>query len=138
SVARLFHTAAGKRDILEGRRDTNTWDGPRDRISFLLLSQSSTRDDRIIPIGSLWSRAVEGTEVQKSRSVFLDTHLWDLKIPDPTGLQVLKKCRVSGRRHFCHPTSFQGRGCENGRSTEDPASGSCTKNSLHASAARGQ
>src|SRR5208337_2590832 len=32
---------------------------------------------------------------------------------DPTGLQVLKKCRVSGRRHFCHPTSFQGRGCEN-------------------------
>ena len=43
---------------------------------------------------------------------------------DPTGLQVLKKCRVSGRRHFCHPTSFQGRGCENGRSTEDPASGS--------------
>jgi hypothetical protein len=46
------------------------------------------------------------------------------KIADPTGLQVLKKCRVSGRRHFCHPTSFQGRGCENGRSTEDPASGS--------------
>ena len=45
-------------------------------------------------------------------------------LPDPTGLQVLKKCRVSGRRHFCHPTSFQGRGCENGRSTEDPASGS--------------
>ena len=45
-------------------------------------------------------------------------------VPDPTGLQVLKKCRVSGRRHFCHPTSFQGRGCENGRSTEDPASGS--------------
>src|SRR5208337_1646532 len=48
----------------------------------------------------------------------------DLSFPDPTGLQVLKKCRVSGRRHFCHPTSFQGRGCENGRSTEDPASGS--------------
>ena len=47
-----------------------------------------------------------------------------LNVPDPTGLQVLKKCRVSGRRHFCHPTSFQGRGCENGRSTEDPASGS--------------
>ena len=47
-----------------------------------------------------------------------------LKLPDPTGLQVLKKCRVSSRRHFCHPTSFQGRGCENGRSTEDPASGS--------------
>ena len=43
---------------------------------------------------------------------------------DPTGLRVLKKCRVSVRRHFCHPTSFQGRGCENGRSTEDPASGS--------------
>ena len=40
------------------------------------------------------------------------------EIADPTGLQVLKKCRVSGRRHFCHPTSFQGRGCENGRSTE--------------------
>src|SRR5208283_2501206 len=52
------------------------------------------------------------------------TFLRRLKIPDPTGLQVLKKCRVSGRRHFCHPTSFQGRGCENGRSTEDPASGS--------------
>ena len=47
-----------------------------------------------------------------------------IKLADPTGLQVLKKCRVSGRRHFCHPTSFQGRGCENGRSTEDPASGS--------------
>ena len=47
-----------------------------------------------------------------------------VKRPDPTGLQVLKKCRVSGRRHFCHPTSFQRRGCENGRSTEDPASGS--------------
>ena len=27
-------------------------------------------------------------------------------LADPTGLQVLKKCRVSGRRHFCHPTSF--------------------------------
>ena len=47
-----------------------------------------------------------------------------LEFTDPTGLQVLKKCRVSVRRHFCHPTSFQGRGCENGRSTEDPASGS--------------
>src|SRR5208337_3448651 len=44
-----------------------------------------------------------------------------LKIADPNGLQVLK-CRVSVRRHFCHPSSFQGRGCENGRSTEDPAS----------------
>ena len=48
----------------------------------------------------------------------------DFRFTDPTGLQVLKKCRVSGQRHFCHPTSFQGRGCENGRSTEDPASGS--------------
>ena len=46
------------------------------------------------------------------------------KFTDPTGLQVLKKCRVSGRRHFRHPTSFQGRGCENGLSTEDPAGGS--------------
>ena len=44
-----------------------------------------------------------------------------LNIPDPNGLQVLK-CRVSVRRHFCHPSSFQGRGCENGRWTEDPAS----------------
>jgi hypothetical protein len=44
-----------------------------------------------------------------------------LQIPDPNGLQVLK-CRVSVRRHFRHPSSFQGRGCENGRSTEDPAS----------------
>ena len=43
------------------------------------------------------------------------------RFSDPNGLQVLK-CRVSVRRHFCHPTSFQGRGCENGRSTEDPAS----------------
>ena len=46
------------------------------------------------------------------------------KTADPKGgfgLQVLK-CRVSVRRHFCHPSSFQGRGCENGRSTEDPAS----------------
>ena len=43
------------------------------------------------------------------------------KNPDPNGLQVLK-CRVSVRRHFCHPSSFHGRGCENGRSTEDPAS----------------
>ena len=25
----------------------------------------------------------------------------------PTGLQVLKKCRVSGRRHFCHPHLFR-------------------------------
>ena len=41
---------------------------------------------------------------------------------DLNGLQVLKQCRVSVRRHFCHPTSFHGRGCENGRSTEDPAS----------------
>ena len=51
-------------------------------------------------------------------------HVGGYEVSDPTGLQVLKKCRVSGRRHFCHPTSFQGRGCENGRSTEDPASGS--------------
>jgi hypothetical protein len=42
------------------------------------------------------------------------------KFPDPTGLQVLK-CRVSGRRHSCHPSPYHGRGCENGRSTEDPA-----------------
>ena len=28
-----------------------------------------------------------------------------IELPDPTGLQVLKKCRVFGRRHFCHPTS---------------------------------
>ena len=34
---------------------------------------------------------------------------------DPTGLQVLK-CRVYGRRPSCHPSSYQGRGCENGRS----------------------
>ncbi len=45
--------------------------------------------------------------------------LWEE--PDPNGLQVLK-CRVSVRRHVCHPSCFQGRGCENGRSTEDPAS----------------
>jgi RNA polymerase sigma factor (TIGR02999 family) len=44
-----------------------------------------------------------------------------LKKSDPTGLQVLK-CRVSGQRPSCHPSSYQGRGCENGRSTEDPAS----------------
>ena len=45
----------------------------------------------------------------------------NFKTTDPNGLQVLK-CRVSVRRHFRHPSSFQGRGCENGRSTEDPAS----------------
>jgi putative transposase len=39
---------------------------------------------------------------------------------DPNGLQVLK-CRVSGQRHFCHPSSYQERGCENARSTKDPA-----------------
>src|SRR5208337_2897802 len=44
-----------------------------------------------------------------------------LNFADPNGLQVLQ-CRVSARRHFCHPSSFQGGGCENGRSTEDPAS----------------
>ena len=55
---------------------------------------------------------------------FHDDHDPSFQVADPTGLQVLKKCRVSGRRHFCHPTSFQGGGCENGRSTEDPASGS--------------
>ena len=33
-------------------------------------------------------------------------HSLEEQRPDPTGLQVLKKCRVSGRRHFCHPTSF--------------------------------
>jgi len=47
--------------------------------------------------------------------------IWQINDADPNGLQVLK-CRVSVRRHFCHPSSFQGRGCENGRSTEDPAS----------------
>jgi hypothetical protein len=45
------------------------------------------------------------------------------EFPDPTGLQVLK-CRVSGQRPSCHPSSYQGRGCENGRWTEDPASSS--------------
>ena len=64
-------------------------------------------------LGSLVLNRYEGGQAAK----FLEK-------ADPTGLQVLKKCRVSGRRHFCHPTSFQGRGCENGRSTEDPASGS--------------
>src|SRR5208282_1567960 len=78
-------------------------------------------------LGSLVLNRYEGGQAAK----FLEK-------ADPTGLQVLKKCRVSGRRHFCHPTSFQGRGCKNGRSTEDPASGSGTKHSLHASAARGQ
>ena len=51
----------------------------------------------------------------------VDDALESFNVSDPTGLQVLK-CRVSGRRHFCHPSSYQGRGCENGRSTEDPAS----------------
>ena len=60
----------------------------------------------------------------KRRALYGRYHPTFRDFPDPTGLQVLKKCRVSGRRHFCHPTSFQGRGCENGRSTEDPASGS--------------
>ena len=41
--------------------------------------------------------------------------------PDPNGLQVLK-CRVSGQRHSCHPSSYQERGCKNGCATEDPAS----------------
>ena len=62
----------------------------------------------------------EAKVMKQSNKGFDDSY----NAPDPTGLQVLKKCRVSGRRHFCHPTSFQGRGCENGRSTEDPASGS--------------
>src|SRR5208337_2941999 len=52
-------------------------------------------------------------KVTKSELAMMDLHPHNF--PDPTGLQVLKKCRVSGRRHFCHPTSFQGRGCENGR-----------------------
>jgi hypothetical protein len=46
-----------------------------------------------------------------------------MEFPDPTGLQVLK-CRVSGQRPSCHPSSYQGRGCENGRWNEDPASSS--------------
>src|SRR5512142_1356842 len=58
------------------------------------------------------------------------------EVADPTELQVLK-CRVSGQRHSCHPSSYQERGCNNGRSTEDPASPSSTKGSHAATATRG-
>jgi hypothetical protein len=44
----------------------------------------------------------------------------DLILADSNGLQVLR-CRVSSRPHFRHPFSYHRRGCENGRSTEDPA-----------------
>ena len=60
--------------------------------------------------------------IDNSGSLTAGVMIQRLNQPDPNGLQVLKKCRVSVRRHFCHPTSFHGRGCENGRSTEDPAS----------------
>ena len=60
-----------------------------------------------------------------AKGEFQESFFWNevpiLNFTDPNGLQVLK-CRVSVRRHFRHPSSFQGRGCENGRSTEDPAS----------------
>jgi hypothetical protein len=42
------------------------------------------------------------------------------RLSNPTGLQVLK-CRVSGQRRSWHPSSYQERGCRNGRATEDPA-----------------
>ena len=52
----------------------------------------------------------DGPAAQKALGPFVKQYRdWiadQKKIPDPTGLQVLKKCRVSGRRHFCHPTSF--------------------------------
>ena len=76
-------------------------------------SSGFARDDHVRALNTL--RYIHGNP----RAAGIQT-----SFSDPTGLQVLKKCRVSGRRHFCHPTSFQGRGCENGRSTEDPASGS--------------
>ena len=41
-------------------------------------------------------------------------------LSDSTGLQVLKS-RVYGRRHLRHPSSCHRRGCEDGRSAEDPA-----------------
>ena len=49
----------------------------------------------------------------------------------------IKKCRVSGRRHFCHPTSFQGGGGEM-ELDRRPGKWIVNENSLHASAARGQ
>ena len=89
------------------------------------------REPRRKPLGTIWEisdelwRRIEPIllEFWPKKPTGRKVANWR-KMPDPTGLQVLKKCRVSGRRHFCHPTSFQGRGCENGRSTEDPASGS--------------
>src|SRR5271157_2780956 len=81
-------------------------------------------NSNIFALSAPWSlcgsKSYRGVSREVSRSIVYSAFV----VPDPTGLQVLKKCRVSGRRHFCHPTSFQGRGCENGRSTEDPASGS--------------
>jgi hypothetical protein len=58
--------------------------------------------------------------VYEAEQLTLGRHV-ALKVPDPTGLQVLK-CRVSGQRHSWHPSSFHGRGCKNGCPTEDPAS----------------
>jgi steroid delta-isomerase-like uncharacterized protein len=57
---------------------------------------------------------------EMARRLGLSARTW-YNYADSTGLQVLK-CRVSGQRHSRHPSPYQGRGCENGRSTEDPAS----------------
>jgi hypothetical protein len=48
-------------------------------------------------------------------------HLGGMKFPDSIGLQVLK-CRVSDQRDLRHPSSYHGRGCEDGHATEHPAS----------------
>jgi Maltose acetyltransferase len=60
-------------------------------------------------------------DLNATREAQIDERRRILKEPNSTGLQVLK-CRVSGQWPSCHPSSYQGRGCENGRSTEDPAS----------------
>ncbi len=68
-------------------------------------------------VEELWDHVPVDALLLEDRGFFSYAH-W--KKPDSTGLQVLKY-RVFVRRHFWHPSSYHGRGCENGRSTEDTA-----------------
>ena len=119
------YVAAFRQGGLDGLRQWNLSRPVSEMAAYRELIRASFEKQPATTIAEACERIFQLTGLRRGPSQ-VRKFLKDLglKFSDPTGLQVLKKCRVSGRRHFCHPTSFQGRGCENGRSTEDPASGS--------------
>ena len=115
--------SAGQSPASSRARSSNAWPttSPPARREAPIPDPDSIRDSSMVLVvktPGIWNLEFV---LEVLRRIGGEIPIPPYEVSDPNGLQVLK-CRVSVRRHFRHPSSFQGRGCENGRSTEDPAS----------------